>query len=162
MTTPTAEFARTVLKTPAGWIATGLGTGFFPYASGTVGTLAALLPWLAFRHLPLWQYAVLLVVAFALGVWAAQRVIDAIDVQDPGIIVWDEFVGLWIALFSAPSGWEWMLAGFVLFRCFDILKPWPVSWADDQCEGGFGAMLDDAFAGGYALASVQLIWLAMR
>jgi phosphatidylglycerophosphatase A len=156
MRTPSAEFARALLKTPAGWIASGFGTGFFPYASGTVGTLAALIPWLAWRHLPLWQYALVIVVAFALGVWAAQRVIDTIEVQDPSVVVWDEFVGVWIALFAAPPGWEWMLGGFVLFRLFDILKPWPVSWADNNCEGGFGAMLDDAFAGIYALGCLQL------
>lgn len=157
MTTPTKEFAHAVLKDPAGWIATGFGTGFAPYASGTVGTLAALVPWLAFRHLPLWQYLVLLVAAFALGVWAAQRVIDTIEVQDPGIVVWDEFVGLWIALTAAPAGWEWAVGGFVLFRFFDILKPWPVSWADNHCKGGVGAMLDDAFAGFYALVMLQTI-----
>ena len=160
MRTPSAEFARALLKTPAGWIASGLGSGFAPYASGTVGTLAALLPWLAFRHLPLWQYLVMLVVAFALGVWAAQRVIDTINVQDPSVIVWDEFVGLWIALTAAPAGWEWAAAGFVLFRFFDILQPWPVSWADNHVEGGFGAMLDDAFAGLYALIALQaVVWV---
>lgn len=161
MTTPTKEFAHAVLKDPAGWIATGFGTGFAPYASGTVGTLAALIPWLAFRHLPLWQYLVMLVAAFALGVWAAQRVIDTIEVQDPGIVVWDEFVGLWIALTAAPAGWEWAAGGFVLFRFFDILKPWPVSWADNHCKGGFGAMLDDAFAGFYALAMLQAVAYSM-
>jgi len=162
MTTPTREFARTLLRTPAGWIASGFGAGFFPIASGTFGTLVALLPWLAWRHLPLWQYALVIVVAFALGAWAAQRVIDSIEVQDPGVVVWDEFVGLWIALFAAPAGWEWMLAGFALFRFFDILKPWPVSWADNHVEGGLGAMLDDAFAGLYALAAMQAAAYLLR
>ncbi len=156
MRMPSAEFARALLRQPAGWIASGFGTGFAPYASGTVGTLAALLPWLAWRQLPLWQYAVVVVVAFALGVWAAQRVIDTIEIQDPSVVVWDEFVGLWIALAAAPAGWMWMLGGFALFRFFDIVKPWPVSWADNQVEGGFGAMLDDALAGLYALIALQL------
>lgn len=157
MRTPAAEFARPLLKSPAGWIASGFGSGFFPYASGTFGTLVALIPWLALRHLPLWQYLVMLVGAFALGVWASQRVIDTIEVQDPSVIVWDEFVGVWIALLAAPAGWEWAVGGFVLFRFFDILKPWPVSWADNQCKGGFGAMLDDAFAGLYALIALQAV-----
>lgn len=157
MRTPSAQFARPLLKTPAGWIASGLGAGFFPYASGTFGTLVALVPWLAWRHLPLWQYGLLVLVAFFIGVWASQRVIDTIQVQDPSVIVWDEFVGLWIALFAAPAGWAWALAGFVLFRFFDILKPWPVSWADGHVEGGLGAMLDDAFAGVYALLALQLL-----
>ena len=71
-------------------------------------------------------------------------------------MVWDEYVGVWITLLAAPAGWPWMLAGLVLFRIFDIAKPWPVSWADRKLHGGFGAMLDDALAGLYALAVLQL------
>jgi len=70
-------------------------------------------------------------------------------------VVIDEFVGLWLALAAAPAGWLWALAGFALFRFFDIAKPWPASWADRKLKGGFGAMVDDAFAGLYALLALQ-------
>jgi phosphatidylglycerophosphatase A len=155
MRTPASEFAAQVLRHPAGWIASGAGAGFAPYASGTVGTLVALLPWLALRELPPGFYALAVVAAFALGVWASNWVIRTIQVEDPSVVVWDEFVGVWIALFAAPAGWAWLLAGFALFRLFDILKPWPVRWADDHVDGGFGAMLDDALAGLYALLCLQ-------
>lgn len=159
-TTPFREFAGTVLSHPAGWIASGFGAGFSPIASGTVGTAVALLPWLLLRELHWAAYIAVVVLAFAVGVWASERVIRALSVQDPGVIVWDEFVGLWIALFAAPQGWGWVLAGFLLFRLFDIWKPWPVGAVDARIHGGLGAMLDDALAGLYALAALQLLHLA--
>lgn len=150
---------RVLLRDPAGWIATGFGSGLAPRAPGTVGTLAAVLPWLVLRELPLWGYLAVVLAAFALGVWAAQRVIERLRIEDPGLVVWDEFVGLWIALIAVPDGWAWVVIGFGLFRLFDIAKPWPVSWADARLKGGFGAMFDDALAGLYALAALQaLAW----
>ena len=149
--------ASRLLRHPAGWLATGFGSGLAPRAPGTVGSLVALLPWwLWLRALPPWHYALALGCAFALGVWAADRVIAQLGRQDPGVVVWDEFVGLWLALFLAPPGWQWMLAGFALFRLFDIWKPWPVRWADRAVHGGFGTMLDDLLAGGYAWLALQL------
>jgi phosphatidylglycerophosphatase A len=149
--------ASVLLRHPAGWLATGLGSGFSPRAPGTAGTLLALLPWwLWLRHLPPWHYALVLGCAFALGVWAADWVIGKLGAQDPGVVVIDEFVGLWIALVFAPAGWAWALAGFALFRLFDIWKPWPVRWADRAVHGGLGTMLDDALAGGYAWLALQL------
>jgi len=144
-----------LLRSPAGLIATGFGAGLAPRAPGTAGTALALLPWLALRELPLAGYLLALALAFALGVWAANRVIAKIRIEDPGLVVWDEFVGLWITLIAAPPGWPWMLAGFVLFRVFDIAKPWPVAWADRTIKGGFGVMFDDALAGLYALVVMQ-------
>jgi phosphatidylglycerophosphatase A len=147
---------RALLRHPAGWIASGFGVGFAPVAAGTCGSLAALLPWLALRQLTLPYYLLVVLATFALGVWAARWVIGTIRVQDPSVVVWDEFVGMWIALAAAPAGWPWVLAAFALFRLFDIWKPWPVSWADGHVEGGLGAMLDDALAGLYALLVLQL------
>lgn len=159
--TPASEFARPLLRHPAGWIASGFGAGFAPLASGTVGSLVAILPWLALRELNLPWYLLAVGFAFVLGVWASTWVIRRIDVQDPSVVVWDEFVGMWIALLAAPSGWIWIVAGFGMFRLFDIWKPWPVSWADNHVDGGFGAMLDDALAGVYALLALQTVaWLA--
>ena len=151
--TLTAQQRRAVLSHPAGWIASGFGSGFSPFASGTVGSAVALIPWLALRELDLVFYVLALAAAFALGVWASDIVIRRLGVEDPGVVVWDEFVGQWIALLPlvvAPRGWLWIVAAFVLFRIFDVWKPWPASWADRHVKGGFGAMLDDVFAGAYA------------
>lgn len=152
---------RAILADPAGWIASGFGSGLSPVAPGTAGSLAALVPWLALRELPLLLYALVVVLAFALGTWASNRIVATLRIEDPGVIVWDEFVGQWIAL--APllalggNPW-WIVAGFVLFRVFDVWKPWPVSWADRRVKGGFGVMLDDAIAGLYAAAVLALAW----
>jgi phosphatidylglycerophosphatase A len=130
-----------------------------PIASGTVGSAIAILPWLALRHLDIAIYAVVLAVAFAIGVWSADRVIRVLHIEDPGVVVWDEFVGQWIALLPlvvTPRGWPWIVAGFVLFRVFDVWKPWPASWADRSVKGGFGTMLDDVIAGVYAAAVLAL------
>lgn len=151
---------RRLRHLPAFWIASGGGIGLVPVAPGTFGTLLALLPWLALRHLPLWAYLAVILGAFAIGVWAANRVIAVLGEEDPGVVVWDEFIGLWITLALVPTGWQWPLLGFALFRLFDIWKPWPVSWADQKIKGGFGAMLDDALAGLFALAALQgVVWL---
>jgi len=69
--------------------------------------------------------------------------------------VWDEFVGYWITMWLAPSGWVYIIVGFILFRIFDILKPWPISWLDKHVEGGFGIMIDDVLAGILAFAALQ-------
>lgn len=151
-----------LLRHPWGWIGTGFGSGLSPRAPGTVGSLAALLPWwFALRHLDAQDYAALLAVAFVLGIVAANWLIARTQVQDPSVFVWDEFVGLWLTLYLAPPGGAWMLAGFALFRLFDIWKPWPVRWADRRVHGGLGAMLDDVLAGLYALVVLQLAAAAM-
>lgn len=155
--------ARQLLMHPAGWIASGLGSGLVPLAPGTAGSLAALLPWLALRELAWPFYLLAVVLAFGIGIWACQWTVRRLGVEDPGLVVWDEFVGLWIALFIAPAGWAFVLLGFVLFRVFDIIKPWPVRWADRRIKGGFGTMLDDVFAGLYALLVLQATaWLWAR
>jgi phosphatidylglycerophosphatase A len=149
---------RKLMKHPLGWIAAGFGAGFSPRAPGTVGSLAALLPWwFLMKDLPLPAYLSVLAVGFGIGVWASHWVITRTGIEDPSLVVWDEYIGMWITLLMAPAGWGWMALAFVLFRIFDIAKPWPVSWADQKLHGGFGAMLDDAIAGVYALAALQLI-----
>lgn len=146
-----------LLRHPLGWLATGFGSGLSPIAPGTVGSTVALLPWLALRHLPLSTYALVLVAAFVLGVWAAQWVIDRLGTEDPGLVVIDEFVGVWITLFAAPPGWLWTVVGLLLFRLFDIAKPRPVGYIDRHLKGGCGAMADDALAGLFALLALQIL-----
>mgnify|MGYP000197198533 CR=1 FL=1 len=145
-----------VWRNPIHFLAFGLGSGAAPVAPGTFGTLAAIIPYLWLQHLSLPLYAVMLVVATLIGVWLCQRTSDDIGVHDHGGIVWDEFVGFWITMFAAPAGWIWIAVGFLWFRVFDILKPWPISWADKKVSGGLGIMLDDVLAGIYAAIGLQL------
>lgn len=143
-------------RNPIHLAAFGFGSGAPRRAPGTWGTLAALLPYLALRELPLLSYLAVIGVAFVLGIYLCHKTSQDLGVHDHGGIVWDEFVGLWITLILVPPGWGWLLAGFVLFRFFDILKPWPIRWADKRVSGGFGIMLDDVLAGIYALVLLQL------
>lgn len=164
----TAAQRRTLLAHPAGWIATALGAGLSPKAPGTAGSLVALLPWWFWlRELPLGWYGVVLVAGFALGVWACGVSDRRLGLHDQGALVWDEVIGMWITLIAAPrSSWSWMagymFAGFVLFRLFDIWKPWPVRVADRRVQGGLGVMLDDVVAAVYALVVLQLAALVLR
>jgi len=129
------------------WLAYGFGSGLSPWAPGTAGTIAAVPLYLLVRPLPLPWYLGLLVLVFVVGIWACDKAARELGVHDPTAIVWDEVVGFLVAMTAAPPGWRWVLAGFVLFRLFDILKPWPIHVLDRQVQGGLGIMLDDLLAG---------------
>jgi phosphatidylglycerophosphatase A len=144
-----------VWRNPIHFLAFGLGSGAVPKAPGTFGTLAAIPIWYLFADLSVDYYLLLLVLSFALGCWLCGKTSEDLGVHDHGGIVWDEFVGLWITYLALPQGWGWVLIGFVLFRVFDILKPWPIGWADKRVSGGLGIMLDDVLAGIMALGFVQ-------
>ncbi|MFA9461917.1 phosphatidylglycerophosphatase A [Thiohalorhabdus methylotrophus] len=144
---------------PVVWLAEGLGLGRIPLAPGTFGTLlgiplymvlSAALPW----HL----YLLVVLAALPLHVWICSVGARAYGVGDPSGIVWDEVVGILIALTAAPPGWAPVVAGFIVFRAFDILKPFPISWLDARISGGLGIMLDDVVAGFYALATLQVLF----
>jgi phosphatidylglycerophosphatase A len=106
-------------------------------------------------------YAVFLLSGFLLGVWICGKTARDIGVHDHGGIVWDEFIGFWLTMFLAPPGLFWLLSGFVLFRVFDIVKPWPIRWFDRHVHGGFGIMIDDVLAGVMAWICLQLmaVWI---
>nr|WP_320136563.1 phosphatidylglycerophosphatase A [uncultured Amphritea sp.] len=148
-----------VWRNPIHFLAFGLGSGASPWAPGTAGTLAAIPLYLLIQPLALPWYAAVLLVTFVVGIYLCGKTSADMGVHDHGGIVWDEFVGYWITMFAAPPGWLWIVIGFVLFRLFDILKPWPISWADKQVAGGMGIMLDDVLAGVMALAVLQLLAL---
>ena len=135
----------------------GFGSGLAPKAPGTFGTLAAIPFFLLIQDLTWPLYLSWLLVTFALGVLWCERSSSALGVHDHGGIVWDEFVGYWLTMFMAPKGLLWILIGFVLFRFFDIIKPWPINWLDRKVSGGFGIMIDDVLAGIYAFICLQLI-----
>jgi phosphatidylglycerophosphatase A len=145
-----------VWKNPIHFLAFGLGSGAAPWAPGTFGTLAAVIPYFWFQQLSLPWYLVMLAVTTVIGIWLCDRTSKDIGVKDHGGIVWDEFVGFWVTMTLAPAGILWIVYGFVLFRIFDILKPWPIKWADQKVSGGLGVMLDDIIAGVMAAASLQI------
>lgn len=150
MTTITADERAILVRHPAGWVATGFFSGFSPVAPGTAGSLLALAPWFALRNEPMPLYLLALAAAFALGVAACGWAVRRLQRADPACLVWDEFVGLWVALLPVASyraDTLWIVSCFILFRLFDIAKPWPVSWADRRLGGGFGVMADDVLAG---------------
>lgn len=142
-------------------LAFGFGSGLSPKAPGTVGTIAALPFYLLLVQFGWIAYTVITLAVLAGGIYLCDRVAHEMDIKDPSGIVLDEFVGVWIALFYLPQSVGWILAGFVLFRVFDIAKPWPVSWLDRHVPGGAGIMLDDVAAGIYALLVIQAAVFAM-
>ena len=147
-------------KDPIHWLAFGLGSGLSPKAPGTFGTLAALpIYWFLLKDLPPFAFLLVLLVSFVAGVYFCGKTAKDLSVHDHGGIVWDEFVGMWLTLFLAPAGLGWMVLGFVLFRVFDIIKPWPIKWFDQHVHGGFGIMLDDVIAGVFAWLCLQGIVL---
>ncbi len=147
--------AKRVFTRPTYFIAYGFGSGLSPRAPGTAGSLLALLLFLPARDFPFYIHLAFILVALIAGIFVCGRVASQLEIKDPSVIVWDEFVGMWISLLFLPAGWIWYLAAFAAFRFFDILKPWPVNWADEKLEGGPGIMLDDVVAGLYALLAVQ-------
>ncbi len=136
---------------PAAFLATWFGAGLLPKAPGTWGSLAALpLAWII-----QWQWgnpglAAAAVAVFAVGLWAAGVFLRHGSASDPGAIVIDEVAGQWLVLLAVEPGIVAYASGFLLFRVFDILKPWPVSWIDRGLGGGPGIMLDDTAAAVYA------------
>ena len=138
------------MRNPLHLLAFGFGSGLAPKAPGTFGTLAALPIYLLMQDLSLPVYLGLVVAGSLLGIWICGRTSRDLGVHDHGGIVWDEIIGYLLTMAFAPPGWVWWLVGFVLFRFFDILKPWPIRWLDRQVAGGFGIMLDDLLAGVFA------------
>lgn len=143
------------LSNPVHFLALGFGSGLAPKAPGTFGTLAAIPVYLLLVQLPLWAYLFAVAVSFVIGVYLCDRATRDVDVHDHPAIVWDEIVGFLITMIMVPAGWPWVLAGFVLFRFFDIIKPWPIRFLDRYVTGGFGIMIDDVVAGLFALAALQ-------
>ena len=144
------------------FIATGFGSGYSPIAPGTAGALLAMLIWwgysLLFSHcisIPVLTFIVIVVFTFA-GVWASS-VVEKYWGEDPSRVVLDEMVGTWIALLAVPEGahWGYMLAAFVLFRFFDIVKPLGVRKME-SLPSGFGIMADDILAGIYGFIVIYL------
>lgn len=139
-------------------LATGFGSGMFPWMPGTAGSLVAIPLWFLLVLLP-WQFYFLAVMfSLCLGIFFCNKTAHDMGVHDHGCIVWDEFVGMWITLMALPVGnWQWVLAGFLLFRLLDIWKPWPIRWFDRKVKGGIGIIMDDVVAGIIAACLLYLV-----
>ena len=138
-------------------LAFGFGAGCSPKAPGTMGTLLAVGVYLPLSHLPLAAYIGVLAVVILVGIWLCDRAARDLGVHDHPGIVWDEIAGYLLTMLAAPAGWVWIVAGFALFRLFDIWKPWPIGWLDRHVGGGFGIMLDDLVAGVFAAVCLQIL-----
>ena len=142
---------------PAHAIALGFGAGLAPVAPGTVGTLLAWpLGWLLGGVLSPALFLLALAAMFIVGTWACTVTGRHLGVEDHAAMVWDEIVAFLLVLAIVPRDFRWQLAAFVLFRAFDILKPPPIRWFERRYHGGFGVMLDDLLAAGYALIVLAL------
>ncbi|WP_206485298.1 phosphatidylglycerophosphatase A [Thalassotalea sp. G2M2-11] len=146
------------LSNPIQFLALGFGSGLAPKAPGTFGTLAAVPVFFMASLLSAPWYIALVIVMMVTGVYICRYAADAVQVHDHPAIVWDEFVGFLITMILVPVSVSSVLAGFVLFRFFDIVKPWPISWLDKHCHGGFGIMIDDVVAGLFALVCMHLLF----
>jgi len=145
------ELRRVALRTPTGFLAFGFGSGLARHAPGTVGTLAAVpFGWLL-KQLPASGYGAALLALFLLGVYVCGAASRRLGRHDPGGIVWDEMVGFWLTVALVPVSWPWWLAAFLLFRFFDIVKPWPIRQLETRLPGGLGIMFDDVIAAVYAI-----------
>ncbi len=146
-----------LLRSPTLLLAFGFGSGLAPKAPGTFGTLAAIPLWLLLCQLSVSLYWSVIAVSVIVGIYICGRASSKLGVHDHSGIVWDEFVGLWITFAFIEPQLTSVIVGFLLFRLFDILKPWPISWLDKQVGAGIGIMIDDIVAGFFAAIVIVVI-----
>jgi phosphatidylglycerophosphatase A len=146
------------LANPVQFLALGFGSGLAPKAPGTFGTLAAIPLFLLMSLLTPINYALVVLLVCLFGIYICGKAAHDVGVHDHGAIVWDEFAGFFVTMFMIPVTWQSVCVGFILFRIFDIVKPWPISVADKKLTGGFGIMFDDILAGLLSLAIMHVIF----
>lgn len=162
-TLPNKPDWRFLLHHPAHFLAFGLGSGLSPVAPGTAGSFVAIPLYLLLAWaVPMPWLLGVVALSFLAGIWFCDVAGKALGVADHGGIVWDEIVAMWLILAFTPLSWEWYTAAFLLFRLFDVWKPFPIRTIDERTHGGFGVMLDDLLAAGYALVVLKGLeaWLA--
>ena len=141
---------------PAHFLSLGFGAGLSPKAPGTMGTLVAVPIYIVMaQFLDHLTYAIVTLAIVIFGFWICGVTERALGSHDHGSIVWDEIAGFLVTMYLAPVTWWSVVAGFVLFRAFDIAKPFPISWFDKELKGGFGTVMDDIAAGVFAWLCLQ-------
>lgn len=153
----TEKLSPGLLRQPLDFLALGFGSGLVPIGPGTAGTVVAIPVYLLLQPLSVTVYVALVAALFIIGIPICAHAARRMGVHDHPGIVWDEIVGYLVTMTFAPQGWLWIAAGFVLFRLFDIAKPWPIRLLDRKVGGGFGIMVDDLLAGIFAAAVLQLM-----
>ena len=150
------------LKDPVVFLALGFGSGLAPKAPGTAGTLMTIPLVYLLQQQTLLVYLLVTLFVLLTGSWICGYAAKKLQVHDHSAIVYDEVAGFLITMFMMPESWSLMLMGFVLFRFFDVVKPWPISWFDKNLHGGFGIMFDDVIAGIISLLCLMLLqhWYA--
>ena len=150
--------SKLVFSSLPAFLAFGFGSGLSPKAPGTMGSLAAL-PILWFMQpfqMNVW-FGAFILATFLFGIYICDLTSKNLGVHDHGGIVWDEFVGIWLTFWFIPLNITTIIIGFLLFRLFDIWKPFPISWLDKKVDGGLGIMVDDILAGIFSLITLHLI-----
>lgn len=152
-----------LLRHPAYLLAFGFGSGLSTKAPGTFGTLLAVPLFAVLMLTPEPVHYIIIAALFIIGIPICARAGTALGVADHGGIVWDEIVAFLLVLEFMPLAWRWWLAAFLLFRLFDIWKPFPIRQFDAKLTGGFGVMFDDLLAALYAIACLKALqWLLMN
>jgi phosphatidylglycerophosphatase A len=149
--------ATNIFRDPFLFVAFGFGSGLAKVGPGTAGTLLAIPIYWLLIQLALPIYLLLVLIALLAGIWICDVASQRLGVHDHSGIVWDEIVGLWITMIAVPVTIPLVILGFVLFRVFDIVKPWPISWLDKHVSGGFGIMIDDVLAAVFANLCLQAL-----
>lgn len=158
---PLAPDAKFLTAHPAHFFALGFGSGLARGAPGTAGSLVALpLAW-SIALLPTLLQLIIVTAMYIIGCYICAITSRNLGVVDHGSIVWDEIVAMMLILIFTPLTWTWWFVAFLLFRLFDIWKPYPIRQFDAKFKNGFGVMFDDLVAGIYALICVQsLVWMS--
>lgn len=149
--------AKLVFTNPIIFLAFGFGSGLAPKAPGTFGTLVSVPLYLLLMNLATISYIVVCCLVSIIGIYICGYTAKALKTHDHPGIVWDEFAGFLITMIGISFSWTNVLIGFILFRIFDIFKPWPISWLDKKVSGGFGIMIDDIIAGLFSLLALHII-----
>jgi phosphatidylglycerophosphatase A len=150
-----------LLRDPVHFFALGFGSGLVPRAPGTAGTLVGVALDPLLRPLGLELRIALVALLFGAGVWLCGESARRLGTHDHPAIVWDEIVGYLALMLVLPAGWSWALAGFVVFRFFDIWKPWPIRQLDHGLKGGLGIMLDDVLAAAWGALVLLAAMIAL-
>lgn len=140
------------------WVATGFGSGLAAKAPGTFGTVAAVpVVFAAYEGMPLWAYGVFVIALILFAVFCAGKTQRDFHIHDPGFIVIDEWAGLAVSMLALPHFWCSYVAAFLVFRLFDITKPWPINIIDRELKGGWGNVMDDVVAGIFTCLSLHIL-----
>ena len=143
------------------FLASGFYAGYSPLAPGTAGSLVGVLAYLLLQNLSNAAYITIVILIALSGIYLSGKAEDIYQVKDSRYIVIDEIAGMLITFIFLPKGINFLFAGFVSFRIFDILKPFPIGLIDRRLEGGWGIMLDDVLAGVYANLLVRVLNLTL-